>query len=435
MCCVCEIHSPLRSISGNRRGSSFDLIVVAIVGILLIASTRAFGLTIADLDPSLRYKLERIDLSGEHAFPRDVVVSVMTTKERPWYQVWKPPPDFDTQAFTEDLAHIRRFYEAHGYYNAHLTYDLTLSQDKVTPRINVSEGTPIRIETIEIKVTNSSPTPHKLDRSFKLPFKKGDVFEQDAYQTGVQDLINLYTTHSYAHATVQRHAVVEVGLLQARIQYDVTPGGRCVFGSTKIAGIKTVDPELIEEQLTYKFGESFDSRKLAASRSAIVGLNLFSAVDIEQDEHRADQAVVPITISLHEGPTHSLSAGAGYNTETQLNATIGYTDYNFSGGGRQLSVTGTYSNVNSTFDVKLLQPHLLSPKSSLTLEASQQQQSYQTYKGNISGFDPHMDYKPSPSLTAFVGWRLEYMQFNSVHASTIKAIGGAVDLNEFFCAC
>ncbi len=61
--------------------------------------------------------------------------------------------------------------------------------------------------------------------------------------------------------------------------------------------------------------------------------------------------------------------------------TIGWTDYNFLGGGRQFSVTGTYSNVNSTFDVKLLQPRFLSPKSSLILEASQQQQSYQTYTG------------------------------------------------------
>ena len=144
---------------------------------------RAFGFTIADLDPSRHYKLERIDLSGEHAFSRDAVVSVMTTKERPWYQVWKPLPDFDTQAFTDDLAHIKRFYEAHGYYNARIAYDLTVSKDKVTPHINVSEGKPIRVATIEIKIASKSPPPQELDRSFKLPFKKGDVFDQDAYQT------------------------------------------------------------------------------------------------------------------------------------------------------------------------------------------------------------------------------------------------------------
>jgi len=399
-------------------------IVIALLSIFLIANPEAVGFTIADLDPSHRYKLEKIDLSGEHAFSRDAVVSVMTTRERPWYQVWKPLPDFDTQRFTDDLAHIERFYEAHGYYNARITYDLTLSRDKVTPHLSVSEDKPITVGTIDIRVANSSPPPQELDRSFKLPFNKDEVFDQDAYQTAAQDLLNLYTTHSFAHAKVQRHAVVEVGPLQARIRYDVEPGGRCVFGNTKIIGIKKVDSKLIEEQLIYKPGEPFNSRKLAATRSAIVGLNLFSAVDIEQEENPTDRAVVPITISVHEGPKHSLSAGAGYNTQTQLNATIGWTDYNFLGGGRQLSVTGTYSNVNSTFDVKLLQPRFFSEKSTLTLEASQQQQTYQTYTGNISGFDPHIDYKLSSSLTAFAGWRLEYMKFNSVSASTIKAIGG-----------
>jgi outer membrane protein assembly complex protein YaeT len=424
MRCVCEIPCPLRGISGRWRGSSLGPVVVTIVSTLLIANTLAFGYTIADLDPSHHYKLEKIDLSGEHAFSRDAVVSVMTTKVRPWYQVWKPLPDFDSQTFTDDMAHIKRFYEAHGYYNPHINYDLTLSKNQVTVHIKVSEGKPITVATIDLKVANSSPPPQELDRSFKLPLKKGDLFDQDAYQRGAQELINLYTTHSYAHAKVQRHAVVDVGVLQARIKYDVEAGGRCVFGNTKIAGTKKVDPELIEEQLTYKSGEPFDSRKLAASRTAIIGLNLFSSVDIEQEENPSNRAVVPITISVHEGPRHSLSAGLGYNTQTQLNATIGWTDYNFVAGGRQLSVTGTYSNVNSTFDVKLLQPRVFTPEFSLILEASQQQQSYQTYTGNISGFDPHIDYKPSSSLTAFAGWRLEYMKFNSVNSSTIKAIGG-----------
>ena len=44
--------------------------------------------------------------------------------------------------------------------------------------------------------------------------------------------------------------------------------------------------------------------------------------------------------------------------------------------------------MRSALDAKLFQPRFLSSKSSLTLEASQQQQTYQTYTGNISGFDP-----------------------------------------------
>src|SRR5713101_5869675 len=128
MCCVCEIPSPLRVISGKWWGSSSGLIVVAIMSIVLIANTRAFGFTVADLDPSRHYKLEKIEFSEAHAFSRDAVVSVITTKERPWYQIWKPLPDFDVQKFTDDLAHVERFYEAHGYYNAHINYDFTLNK-------------------------------------------------------------------------------------------------------------------------------------------------------------------------------------------------------------------------------------------------------------------------------------------------------------------
>ena len=83
-------------------------IVIALLSIFLVANPEAVGFTVADIDPSQHYKLKKIDFSGEHAFSREAVVSVMTTKERPWYQVWKPLPNFDAQTFTDDLASYYR---------------------------------------------------------------------------------------------------------------------------------------------------------------------------------------------------------------------------------------------------------------------------------------------------------------------------------------
>jgi outer membrane protein insertion porin family len=418
--CTCESLPALT----RRRRFSWKPVAVAISTIFLIATAPAFGLTVEDLVPSHNYKLERIELSGQHSFSQNQILSVMTMKERPWYQVWKPPADFDPQTFTDDLPHIRRFYQAHGYYRAHVNYNLTLDKNKVTIHLKVAEGKPVRVAAIETKVAGGAPLPRELEPSFKLPLKKGDIFDQDTYQAAGQKLLNIYKNHSYAHAKLQRHAIVELGPLQALVRYELIPGVRCVFGGTSIVGSEKVSPELVREQLTYKPGEAFDPRKIVASRDAIVALNVFSAVDAEQGNNPSDPTIVPITISLHEGPKHTLSVGVGYNTETQLNAMIGWTDYNFLGGGRRLSLTGTYSDVTSAFDVKLFQPRFFSPSSSLTLEASQQQQTYQTYTGNISGFDPHIDYKASSSLTFSAGWRLEYLKFNSVNASTIEAIGG-----------
>jgi outer membrane protein assembly complex protein YaeT len=408
----------------NKGGRRFCSALAGSLFVLLVTGASAIGLTTTDLDPSHHYKLAKIDLSGERAFSRDEVVSVMMAKERPWYQILKPLPEFSAQTLNDDLNNIERFYQAHGYYGAHVAYDLTVLGDQVTLHIKIKEGKPVRIVALQTNVAAGAPLPQALEPSFKLPCKKGDIFEQTPYQEGAQTLVNIYTSHSYAHAIVRRHAIVDIGRLQARVRYDVQPGVQCVFGDTSIVGARQIDPRLVREQLSYSPGEPFDSRKLSASRTAILALNVFSAVDVLPKDNPSDPAVVPTLISLQEGPKHTLNFGLGYNTQTQLNAMIGFNDYNFMGGGRQFSLTGTYSNVTSVLDAKLLQPRLLSPKSSLTLEASQQQQTYQTYTGNISGFDPHVDYGFSSSLTASLGWRLEYLKFNSVNPSTVKAIGG-----------
>ena len=396
----------------------------AICAALQIAATSAFGLTTADLIPSRHYRVKTIYVSGQHALSKDEILSILATKVRPWYQVWKPLPEFDPQAFADDLGHIKRLYQAHGYYLARVSYDLDVHDDDVTIHLSIHENKPVRVATIETRIESGGPRPKRLQASFELPLKRGDIFDQDAYQASAYALLELYTSHSYAHARVHRHALVDPESGHSRVWFDVDPGIRCLFGTTSISGGRLVDPMLVREQLTYKVGEPFDSRKLTASRNAIVALNLFSAVDFSQRSSPGDAAIVPIVISVQEGPAHTLNGGIGYNTQTQLNATINWTDYNFLSGGRQFSLTGSYSDVTSLFDAKLLQPRLFSPESSLTLEASQQQQTYQTYTGNISGFDPHFDYKLSPALTFSVGWRLEYLKFNSVSASTVAAIGG-----------
>src|SRR6266851_5513525 len=56
MRCLREIASPPKGISGKWRGASYCPVVVAIVSLRLIANTRAFGLTLSDLDPSQHYK-------------------------------------------------------------------------------------------------------------------------------------------------------------------------------------------------------------------------------------------------------------------------------------------------------------------------------------------------------------------------------------------
>ncbi len=410
-----------------RRAGRPSAAAALILTTVLVMRARADPVAVSGLGSTHHYKLALIELEGARAFSPALLRSVMTIQERPWYQIWKPLPSFSELTLKDDLAHIRRFYKAHAYYEVQTSYRLKVHRDAVAVVVKVHEGRPVRVAAVEIAVEGAGPAPEQLDPKFTLPLKKGDIFDQSVYQAAAQSLLNTYKSRAYALALVQRNATVELARLQATVLYRVTPGLPCVFGSSSINGLHKISPELVRRQLTYEAGQPFDQRKLEASRAALLSLNLFDSVDIHSSDNPGDRTVVPIVISLSEGPKHTINAGFGYNTQTQFNAMLGWDDNNFLGGGRRLSITGTYSNVTSVFDAKLLQPDFFLPPASLTLEVSGQQQSYQTYTGYISGFDPHIDYHFSPSLTAALGWRLEYLKFNSVNPSTIAAIGGFRD--------
>jgi outer membrane protein assembly complex protein YaeT len=379
--------------------------------------------TLAALDPTVHYKVARVEINGEQAFSANDLLAGMATKSRAAYLLWKPLPEFDPDQFTNDLGQLARFYQAHGYYGAKLSYDLTIRGSEVSVLIQVREGQPVRVTAINVKVSGA-PRPKQLERSFVLPLKVNEIFDQGSYENSEEALQDLYMNHSYAHAKVSRRAVVEAGTRQAQVWYAVKAGVPSVFGDTKVLGTREVEPSLVLRELVYKKGESFDARKIAASRQNILALNLFSEIEFNSGKNPVDRAVVPIEIQVRERPPRNLSLSVGYNTQTQFNARLAWSHYNFLGGGRQLTLSGNYSNVTSALDAKLLQPRFPSTQSNLVLEIKQERQTYQTYQLNASRFIPRLTYKFSSALTAFVGWRLEYLKFNQVNASTIAAIGG-----------
>jgi outer membrane protein assembly complex protein YaeT len=379
--------------------------------------------TLAALDPTVHYNLARVAIDGERAFSENDLLAGMATKSRAAYLLWKPLPEFDPDQFTNDLGQLARFYQAHGYYGAKLSYDLTIRGSEVSVLIQVREGQPVRVTAINVKVSGT-PRPKQLERSFVLPLKVNEIFDQGSYENSEEALQDLYMNHSYAHAKVSRRAVVEAGTRQAQVWYAVKAGVPSVFGDTKVLGTREVEPSLVLRELVYKKGESFDARKIAASRQNILALNLFSEIEFNSGKNPVDRAVVPIEIQVRERPPRNLSLSVGYNTQTQFNARLAWSHYNFLGGGRQLTLSGNYSNVTSALDAKLLQPRFPSTQSNLVLEIKQERQTYQTYQLNASRFIPRLTYKFSSALTAFVGWRLEYLKFNQVNASTIAAIGG-----------
>jgi outer membrane protein assembly complex protein YaeT len=409
-------HQPLPR-SGLRCAAIFAVL-------LLFFCARAYAITLDSLDSSRTYYVDSIHFSGNQNFSDSDLTAAMATKTRPFYALWQKRPAFDPQTFTNDLSQLALFYESHGYYDAHISYDLKIHGDLITPLLTIHEGHPVKVDSVAVEIAHPAPSPQALQPDFSLPLKPGQIFTQPNYQSSAQDLITVYRQNGYAHPDVQRHAVVRTGPHLAKAWYHVAPHARGIFGRTTVAGTHKVNPRIVMRELAYQAGQRFDVRKIEQSRTNILNLNLFSAVEFTSDKDPRNPHVVPIGIVVQEKSQHSLNLALGYNTQTQLNAQLGWNDYNFLGDGRQLLITGTYSQITTALDVKLIQPHFFSRDSRLTLEAAQAQESYQTYLLNASRFDPHVDYIFTPSLTGTFGYRFEYLKYNQVNPTTIQALGG-----------
>jgi outer membrane protein assembly complex protein YaeT len=401
--------------------------LIALFAIALAACIRAasaLAAEISDLDPAKSYKTAAITFTGNRKFSDDDLLGLMQTKTRVFYEVWKPRPSFIPDTFKGDIKNIRRFYQAHGYYQARVDDHIALKGNMVTANIRIHEGEPIKVAAIRINIEGGGPPPRTIMPSFAPPLRKGQVFDESKYQLGEQRLLALYMQNGYARVHVTRRAQVFAGPRRAYIWYTVAPGVRGVFGKTVVTGTRKADPDLVMRELAYKPGEMFDARKIEASREKIVGLNLFSSVAFDPQNDPGDPAVVPIEIKVNEKPKHSLNLMLGYNTESQENVGLSWSDYNFMGGGRQFTIDGVYSSIITTADAKLIQPWFFSPKSTLVLDASLYQEVYQTYTLNAPRFDPLETWVFTPQLSASFGWRLEYLEFNSLNSRTIAALGG-----------
>jgi outer membrane protein assembly complex protein YaeT len=400
------------------------ILILALAGFFTFP--RSAGAILVDaLDPNRQWRLEKIEFSGNEKFSGDELSATIVTQERPWYRFWDERPLFDPVTFTTDLERLRRFYESRGYYGATLTYDLDVdpAREMVAARIKVREGEPVLISEIDVAVTLKSPEEKPPALPDQLPVKRGEIFREVEYQQAEQALRTSLLDSGYAHAETERKAEVDVDELNARIYYRIQPGPITFFGETAVRGTDTVEPDLVVRELAYETGEIYSLKKVAETREKLLALNLFGTVRVGPAQTQGAPVVLPMEVEVAEKPHREIKLGVGYSTEDQFRTQLEWRHLNWLGGGRRLSVQTKYSAIILAGEVNLVQPHFLTPRTQGIVKLSHDQEKEETYLRNVSRFAPRVDHRFSPTLTAFVGYRVEHNQLNDVGTATRAALG------------
>jgi len=394
-----------------------------------LAINPVYAVPLADLDESKEWRVEKIVVSGNQQISDSEVRDEMLTKARPWYQFWSARPLFDPVTFETDLERLRRFYEARGYYQAVIGHDLVLDEadSLVAIELRIEEGAPVVVTAVDVRVVGELPATQRPALPETLPLKRGERFQEAPYLMTEQALRQVFLRNGYAHTESKRRAEVNIDDRQAQVEYTLTPGPPAVFGATEIRGTETIDRSLIERELTYRPGEKFSSDKLAATRAKLLGLDLFSSVRIAPGPTTGHPPVVPIVVDVAERPYRDIKIGVGYNTEEEFRSQIEWRHLNWFGGGRRLAVQAKYSSIGESGEVNLVQPHFYSPTTQAVLNLKYATEKEQTFDRNFGRFAPRLDHQFSPSLSGFVGFRVEYDNLSDIDRSTVEGLGGVLE--------
>jgi outer membrane protein assembly factor BamA len=295
-----------------------------------------------------------VQLVGADSIDEDRLTEGLATRRSPKFLFWRGVA-YDYEVLDEallerDLDRVERFYRSQGYYEAKVVAARVVRVDAHTVRvvIAVSEGAKVAIPdsaaggamAVQIDGLEGVEDTRLVSRLIRASLKPGPFVESE-YEDSKRELRQLLLDNGYAHAEVKGRVEIDLAKHEARVQYDLDPGRRCVIGSITIKGLRKIPEQKVRDSVLLVTGDRYSAAELEDARRALVLLGVFSSVSVEPDLSHPELDEVPVTFVVGETSPRTLRLGMGINLDTlqfSTRLTAGWEHRNFLGGLRHLSV-------------------------------------------------------------------------------------------------
>ncbi len=328
--------------------------VVASGAILLGALLTGCGAPI----PPGRSAIDDVELHGTHAIDaRDLEKSLSTSPTPRFLGVFHAFFDyviFDPAALQRDLARVERYYQGHGFFQAHARAARVVheARDHVRVEIVVDEGPPTLNGPVTLKGLEAVPLELRfavgIAADEALP--AGKRFDEQALAKARDVVARALTDRGFAYAKVETSAEVDALAHVVATTFTIKPGPPCVLGAITIEGLdpdgagpqkSQIDEPPLRRALHLAEGERFSSSALETATQALLDLEVLSAVKIGPRLADPPSPVVPLTVRVEPSKLRVVRAGVGFEFDeikTEVHALVGWEDHDFLGDLRDVSV-------------------------------------------------------------------------------------------------
>ncbi|RZT41308.1 autotransporter assembly complex protein TamA [Cupriavidus agavae] len=237
---------------------------------------------------------------------------------------------------------VRQFASTEGWFDPETTATVEGEGDHRVVKIKVDPGARTEIRRVDLDVTGPAATRSpvqvaEMRRKWGLPV--GDPFRQADWDKAKEDALVQLQSHTYYGAKMTAsEARVEPEEHAADLSARFESGPEYLLGPLEIEGTRRYPAQIIRNVNPLVEGEPYRVERLLEFQRAVQNQPYFSNVQVDLEEPpavtsaeaAAQQATVtaPVRVRVREYPTHRLSSGVGYTTDTGAQVEGRYSYYN-----------------------------------------------------------------------------------------------------------
>jgi len=308
--------------------------------------------------------VRKLDFKGNGAFPADILGAAIATTNSSAFATLPvlrslglgEKRRLNELELQRDVERLRLFYRVRGYLDVVVDTSVVRTAADAYITFSIHEGPPVRIKNFVIKGLDS--LPGRLDLLKDLPLRIGEPFDRTLIYATADTLRNRLHDRGYAEALVRLEGFeVQRELREASVSLIVEPGVPAVIGEIHVQGSQRVDSGFVRSLLASRPGREYSERDIQQSQLNLYRSELFrfASVGLDTAHFVPGSGVVPVTITVVEGPFHRIRSAVGYGTNDCFRAGAGWTARNALGSGQVFDVSAQVSKlgVGKPFDAGL----------------------------------------------------------------------------------
>ncbi len=292
-----------------------------------------------DVRRGQRYKLDRVEFSGAHAFDERFLFQAMEESE----------PDIigrrrvTVESVDKALQSLHDFYRSQGYLSPSLKRESMSITDRFWPwsrvpvvvRVKVDEGVQTILDSLELEPRGGVGQSILDEKRYEFLDRPFNPAAMDEFARLVVDE---YREQGYLLADAQVSLELSPDDSRAMVTLDVASGPQVFLRNVIIRGNNRTRRSVIQNELTLSTGEPITPSALLETRTRLYDLDLFRSVapTLFGDGDR----IKDLLVELDEYPNITVDLGGGFSTDQGMEAFIRASHRNLWGRAHRLRLLG-----------------------------------------------------------------------------------------------